>query len=120
MLTGTVMCVPCADQSGGPRVFACDLCDYTSTHKNHFKTHKMYKHNIGVVWHFCDQPDCDFKTKQARGLKRHKAYVHDIGVVWHKCDAAPGKCDCQSKQVGKLIAGSYPQLRDPATLSELG
>jgi ribose 5-phosphate isomerase RpiB len=59
-------------------------------------------HDIGVVWHACDQPGCKLKFKVAGNLKAHKASVHDIGVVWHACDQ-PG-CEHKSKLLCNLKA----------------
>jgi hypothetical protein len=57
-------------------------------------------HDIGVVWHACDQPGCTYKAKHGSHLKQHKANVHGIGVVWHTCDQ-PG-CTYKAKMAGSI------------------
>ena len=96
----TIMCVPCADQSGGSREFACDLCDYKCKRADNLKTHMAFKHDIGVVWHFCDHPGCKYQCKRACDLGNHKARMHNINVVWYVCDQTG--CDFKSKQAGGL------------------
>ena len=94
-------CVPCGgDEAEEADVVwqACDQpdCAYKSKHARDLKRHKAFKHNIGVVWHACDQ--CEVKSKHAGDLKRHKAFKHGIGVTWHACD----QCEVKSKHASHL------------------
>ena len=94
-------CVPCGgDEAEEADVVwqACDQpdCAYKSKHARDLKRHKAFKHNIGVVWHACDQ--CEVKSKHAGDLKRHKAFKHGIGVTWHACD----QCEVKTKHAGAL------------------
>ena len=80
------------------RLYHCDLCDHKTKNNWHLKEHKALKHNIGVTWYHCDQPNCDKKFKHKGTLKMHKANVHDIDVTWHHCD----QCDYKCKQKGHI------------------
>ena len=77
--------------------FECDQpgCKYKAKYKSYLKTHKSFRHNIGVTWHSCDQPGCKYKAKTASHLKRHKSESHDIDVAWFECDVE--NCDYKAK-----------------------
>ena len=100
----TDTCPPCDNQTYSVatpvRVHVCDVCGYETKQTSHLKSHRAFKHNIGVVWRYCDQPDCDFKAKQASSLTQHKANKHGENVVWFCCDQ-PG-CEYKSKTASNL------------------
>ena len=104
-----VVCPPCADQTepvaaaparGARRMHVCDVCGYETKVATSLKKHMENRHDIGVVWHCCDQPNCEYKAKQAAGLKVHKAARHDIDVAWHYCDQP--NCEYRTKQAVHL------------------
>ena len=74
-------------------LYHCNLCNYRTKWKCNLTKHKKFKHDIGVIWFYCDQNDCNYKCKENGSLTRHKANIHDIGVIWYHCD----QNDCNYK-----------------------
>ncbi|GMI21927.1 hypothetical protein TeGR_g1133 [Tetraparma gracilis] len=66
--------------------------------------HKAFKHDIGVTWFFCDEPECLFRAKTDNGVKQHKMQRHNKNITWFYCDV-PG---CTSYQ------GTYPAVAKTA------
>jgi len=48
----------------------------------HLKLQMTHVHDIGVVWHFCDQPDCTYKAKEKESVKRHKVRLDGWAEGW--------------------------------------
>ncbi len=81
-------------------IFKCDLCEYVSKSKGHLKRHQAYKHDIDVIYYYCDVEDCKYKAKSNSGLKKHKANIHNLDVKWYYCDIQ--ECDSKFKSNGHL------------------
>lgn len=77
-------------------------CGYRAARKEHLTRHQAYKHNIGVTWHVCEEPNCTYRAKQKFQLARHLAAQHNINVTWHECDVEG--CDYRAKERGTLAS----------------
>ena len=61
------------------------ICGYTTKQKGNLKQHKTNKHNIGIIWWYCDL--CDHQCKQSSALKTYKnSNVHFQDVKWYQCE----------------------------------
>ena len=68
----------------------CDLCESKCKTKSNLKSHKLKKHNIGLEWKNCDLCESKFKTKGE--FQKHKMHIHEIGLEWKSCDLCEVKC----------------------------
>ena len=56
-------------------IFSCDKCDFSSTNKNNYLTHKLNNHSTKEEWkqqfkYYCDK--CDFGVFTESSLEIHK------------------------------------------------
>ena len=78
----------------------CELCDFEAPRGSMLKRHKQTSHGLGIVWHFCEQPNCSKKFKSKGEYKAHLRQAHNIGVVWYFCSFEG--CGHKSKTKGHL------------------
>jgi len=78
----------------GTKVYACDLCEYTTLLPNEFKKHWGYRHDPSSTRIPCDQ--CHFSAPKAEALKHHIEAVH-LGIRY-PCDT----CEYSATSKGDL------------------
>ena len=70
------------DNLHGTKVFACDLCDYTTLLPKEFKKHWGYRHDPDSKRFPCDQ--CHYSATFVHALKKHNELVHE--GIRYPCD----------------------------------
>jgi hypothetical protein len=100
--------------SDAPPEFKCPDCDSTFNNKHNLKTHRAYKHDVDVVWHYCDaDPSCTFKTKTGRGLAVHIKSMHSRVFAQRKQE--------QEEKVRKaLLDGGWQEYTLAETMPPVG
>ena len=79
----------------GSKVFACDLCDYTTTFPKEFNKHWGYRHDPSTKRYPCDQ--CHYSATFVQALKSHIQMVHE--KIRYPCDM----CDHQASKQADLL-----------------
>lgn len=55
----------------------CEICEYKTKTKTQLKIHKMFAHDINVVWQACDVQGCEATFKSRCNLTTHIRSVHN-------------------------------------------
>jgi len=57
---------------------------FTSKSTDGIRKHKLFAHDIGIVWKYCDVEGCSSKFKNKNGVRRYKQNVHNMNPIWSK------------------------------------
>ncbi|GMI32667.1 hypothetical protein TeGR_g6497 [Tetraparma gracilis] len=69
----------------GEKWHHCPECDYKAKRPRELKQHRMYKHDVDVIWHTCTFEGCAHKAKCKKDIKVHMAHVHNLNPILLKC-----------------------------------